>query len=185
MKNTMILISGMPAAGKSTFAEWLSQKLRIPLVSYDHILAKLTELTAKGPGSWRDDPGLQLIPYEFFFFTMEENMRSSSLFIADYIFSDKITGLLDRLAEKYGYRSVNIHMNAAPETAYRRFIQRNTQDKESEKIRPAVSLEDFCSATEQNRNFLYGDYLIEVDTEDFSQLSYDSIYEGVKKHLQE
>lgn len=184
MENTVILISGMPATGKSTFGAWPSQKLRAPLVSYDHILAKLTEPAAEAPDA-KGHPAFQRIPYEFFFFTLEETMRSSARFLADYIFSDQIAGLLDRLAEKYRYRVINIHLDAAPETAYQRFLQRNTQDRESKEIRPAVSPEDFRSATKQNRDFRYGDCLIEVDTEDFSRLSYDSVYEAVKKHLQE
>ena len=35
---TLILISGMPATGKSTFAGWLAKRLRAPLVSYDRLL---------------------------------------------------------------------------------------------------------------------------------------------------
>lgn len=172
MKNTMILISGMPATGKSTFADWLSKRLRVPLVSYDRILTKLSEMNS---GSLKEHPSFPMIPYEFFLFTMEENMRSSALFIADYIFSNKMVEVLDKLTEKYGYQVLNIHMNSAPETAYRRFTERNARDAESGKIRPAVSFEDFCEATKQNRDFLYGAHLLEVNTEDFSQLSYESI----------
>lgn len=76
-------------------------------------------------------------------------------------------------------------MNAAPKTAYRRFTERNDQDAESKKIRPAVSLEDFFEATKQNRDFLYGTHLIEVDAEDFLGVRYERIYEAVKKCMQE
>lgn len=72
-----------------------------PLVSYDHILAKLTEPAAEAPDT-KGHPAFQRIPYEFFFFTLEETMRSSARFLADYIFSDQIAGLLDRLTEQYG-----------------------------------------------------------------------------------
>ena len=185
MKNTMILISGMPATGKTTLAVWLSQKLRAPLVSYDRILEKLTRIKEKSAGSRKDHPDFSMIPYEFFLFEMEEIMRSSALFIAEYIFSSKMVNLLDPLSEKYGYQTINIHMNAAPKTAYRRFTERNDQDAESKKIRPAVSLEDFFEATKQNRDFLFGTHLIEVDAEDFSAISYERIYEAVKKWMQE
>ena len=185
MKNTMILLSGMPATGKTTFAMWLSQKLRAPLVSYDHILAKLTQMEGKDSGSLKDHPDFRRIPYEFFLFEMEEMMRSSALFIAEYIFSSKMVELLEQLSGKYGYQVINIHMNAAAETAYRRFTERNIRDAESKKMRPAVSLEDFCEATKQNQEFLYGTHLIEVDAEDLSQISYESIYETVQKYMQE
>jgi adenylate kinase family enzyme len=44
MENIMILVTGMPAAGKSTFAAYLSEKLHIPLVCYDHIKGKEWDL---------------------------------------------------------------------------------------------------------------------------------------------
>ena len=68
MKNTMILISGMPATGKSSFADWLSKKLRVPLVSYDRILTKLSEMNS---GSLKEHPSFPMNPYEFFLFAME------------------------------------------------------------------------------------------------------------------
>ena len=46
MENIMILVTGMPGTGKTTFAAWLSSKLHVPLVSYDNI-AKKTMETAK------------------------------------------------------------------------------------------------------------------------------------------
>lgn len=185
MKNTMILVSGMPAAGKTTFADWLSQKLRAPLVSYDRIAAKLMEIKEKASDSSKDHPGFEAVPYEFFLFEMEENMRSSALFIAEYIFSDKMVAWLERITEKYGYQVINIHMNTDPETAYRRYIERNTQNAEAGKIRPSISLEKFCDATKQNRSFLYGTHLVEVDTEDFARISYEDIYKTVAEYMRE
>jgi dephospho-CoA kinase len=35
--SNIIIVTGRPAAGKSTLAKWLSQELKLPLVSKDSI----------------------------------------------------------------------------------------------------------------------------------------------------
>ena len=37
MDHVLIIIAGMPAAGKTTFAKYLSEELRIPLVCKDRV----------------------------------------------------------------------------------------------------------------------------------------------------
>ncbi len=47
----MIMVSGMCGAGKSTFAKWLGERLKLPVVNYDRLLRRVKELSpeaAKG-----------------------------------------------------------------------------------------------------------------------------------------
>jgi hypothetical protein len=46
-----------------------------------------------------------------------------------------------------------------------------------------VPFELFCEATRQNREFLFGDALIPVDSEDFERVSYEEIFEKVRAAL--
>ncbi|WP_322169312.1 AAA family ATPase [Acutalibacter caecimuris] len=51
MAGTMIMVSGMPGAGKSTLAWWLSEQLGVPVVNYDRLLRKVQAVspeTGKG-----------------------------------------------------------------------------------------------------------------------------------------
>lgn len=70
-------------------------------------------------------------------------------------------------------RTVNVHFDCAPQTAYRRYTERNAQDEAP--TRPKVSFEAFEEATRQNRDFRWGDKRIDVNTEDFSKVSYEEI----------
>ena len=53
----IIIVTGRPAAGKSTFAKWLSQELKLPLVSKDSIREALFERLGWKDRSWAHEPG--------------------------------------------------------------------------------------------------------------------------------
>lgn len=180
MSKVMILISGMPATGKTTFAGWLSKRLEMPLVCYDHIKEKTAEIMKKCGEENMGKTLLGVFPYEFFLFSCEEILKSSTGVIMEYFFSNRLNDILDQWTGKYGYRTFNIHMDAAPEAAYSRFMERNVQTAEDGSIRPPkISYEIFQEQTKQNRDFRYGERLITVDTTDFSQISYEEIYQRI------
>lgn len=166
MDNMMILVSGMPGAGKSTFARWLSEKLRLPVVSYDRLLRKVQETIP-------DVPEGKELAFELFLFEMEEH--AGTAFIAEYLFSVKQEEWFRRLAESRGCTVVNIHFDCSPETAYARYTSRNAQET-GVRFRPDVPFEVYTQVTAQNRDFLWGDHLIRVDAEDFSKVSYEGIW---------
>jgi dephospho-CoA kinase len=182
MKNAIILVSGMPGTGKTSFADWLSATLTMPLICYDRICVKTIETAKKYYEDEEQRKLLNVIPYEFFLFMCEELMKTSSPLIAEYLFSVKMNELLDGLMKKYHYTTITVHMDASTETAYNRFINRKRQNPED--FRPSdITLEKFTEFTKQNKDFRYGDYFISVDTDDFSAVSYDDIAAQVKKHI--
>jgi broad-specificity NMP kinase len=54
MKNTLIIVSGMAATGKTTFAEWLSQEICAPLLSLDELWEKYGTITIPFTQYWID-----------------------------------------------------------------------------------------------------------------------------------
>lgn len=170
MSGMMIMVSGLPGAGKSTFAQWLGQRLAAPVVSYDRLLQKVRELDPKAAAGGQ-------LAYELFLFELEEHMGCR--FIADYIFSTKQQGLLQKLVQAHACQTVNVHFNCTPETAYARYIRRNGEEA-GQKTRPGLPFAAFEAAALQNRDFLWGDVLLQVDAEDFSKLSYESILGGLR-----
>ena len=167
--HTLILVSGMPATGKTTFAQWLSQQLHAPLVCYDHIKEKYLSFPPPHHGN---------LPLAFFWFHIEAIMQSGSPLIAEYFFTNQMKETLDPLVEKYGYKTVNIHMDAPVDLAYQRFCQRNKDQPEG--LRPTdISFDQFATATQQNRDFSYGDQVIPVDTSVFTPGLYPHILERI------
>ena len=101
------------------------------------------------------------LAYQLFLFELEEHMGCD--FIADYIFSVKQVDWLKELTRTHGCKTVNVHFDCEPRTAYERYTRRNSED--------------------QNREFLFGDALISVDSEDFERVSYGEIFEKVRAAL--
>ena len=181
MKNTMILISGMPGVGKTTFAAWLSKELCAPLVCYDHIKGKILELMYASCKQHEHYSLFGSFPHEIFWFNCEEIMKSNSLFIAEHIFSNQMAETINTLTTKYQYDTITIHMDALVEVAYNRFAERNRNNPAIDGMRPSkISFDQFVAGTQQNKDFKHGSQRIYVDTTDFANVSYENIATQVK-----
>ena len=180
MKNKMILVSGLPATGKTTFAKWLSEEMCIPHVCYDNFVEKTLEL---GKRKCENEEEIRKyygeFPYAFFWFCFEEIMKSSSLFIVDFHFADMMNNTLDELTTKYQYETITVHMDCSAELAHSRWEERNKTNS----MRPNLSIEQFIEGSRQNKEFRYGSNFIYVDTTDYSKVSYKDIVEQIRQYL--
>jgi dephospho-CoA kinase len=175
MKKVIILVSGVPAAGKSTFAKWLSSKMQIPLVCFDNIIEKSYKIEALGCDDKEQRNELNmLLSREFFWFFCEEIMKSSSILIVDYFFMNEMKEQIDNLLKKYQYQAVNIHFDALAEILYCRFNERNLNNTKDFRQKE-IPFEKFVSLTQTSKEFRYGDYIINIDTTDFEKVSYENI----------
>ena len=176
MKSILILVSGMPATGKTSFASWLSKELNAPLVCYDNIKTKIFKSMYQNCKSSKHCNFFDSLPYDFFLFSIEEIMKSSALLIAEYFFTNQMSDILYNLTNNYKYETITIHMDTSSEVAYKRFQERNLNDSSQIGIRPTkISFEQFASSTKQNKDFRFGKCFIRVNTSDFSTVSYDQI----------
>ena len=182
--NYLILVSGMPGTGKTTFAKWLSSEFRIPLVCYDNIKEKSLMLARESCENEEQMNNLWRFPLGFFFFFAEEIMKSSSSFIAETFFANKMNDELNNLMEKYRYTTITVHMDASFETAHRRFLDRNKNIPSVEGMRPmTIPFDKFVEGVRQNKEFRYGEHYIHVDTEDFSKVLYNDIAVNIRRYL--
>jgi predicted kinase len=168
MKNTLILVSGMAAAGKTTFAEWLSKKICVPLLSLDELWEK-SETTA--------------IPFARYWILCEDIMKHSSSLIIEFGFCGEQKPIINDLVEKYKYQSVNVHFCTSIELAHRRFNDRRKYDMGG--VKPQITLEQYTKIVEQSKNFRFGDCFIYVDTTDFSKVSYADIFKQLQQYASE
>ena len=164
MENILIIVSGMAATGKTTFAEWLSQEICVPLLSLDEL--------------W-DKCGTTDIPFTQYWIHCENIMKHSSPLIIEFGFWDEQKPIINELVEKYKYKTVNVHFCTSIELAHRRFNDRRKYDMGGAK--PQITLEQYSKIVEQSKNFQFGDCVIHVDTTDFSKVSYGDIV----KHIQQ
>jgi cytidylate kinase len=200
MKNTMILVSGLPAAGKTTFADWLSSEIYVPLICRDRVQGKCLEI---GRNNFESVPLSNeeynsifasggSLPSVLYWFFCEEIMKSSSPLIIESVFITKEKEIISGLIQKYNYKTVNVHFDASIEVIHHRFNDRiynnigvgNNVEKQKE---IEIPFEFFKKEFENDegmdvKNFRYGDCIIYVDTTDFSMVSYTDIAEQIQRY---
>jgi len=122
------------------------------------------------------------VPAVLYWFLCEEIMKSSSPLIIEYGFHNDMKAEIRDLIGRYEYQTINIHFDASAEITCRRFNERNSTNFG---VAGKIPLDVFVKALEQDgrvkdsRDFRYGDCVIDVDTTDFSVVSYQKIAEQV------
>jgi len=164
MKDTLIIVSGMAATGKTTFAKWLSQEISVSLLSLDEL--------------W-EDLGTTTIPFAQYWILCEDIMKHSSLLIIEFGFWNEQKPIINKLVEKYKYQAVNIHFGTSIELAHHRFNDRRKYEMGDTK--PQITLEQYAKIVEQSKNFQFGDCVIYVDTTVFSSVSYENIAKQIQQ----
>ena len=159
----MIIVSGMAAAGKTTFAEWFSQEVCAPLFSVDDLWEKM---------------GTAAIPFAQYWVLCESIMKQSLPLIIEFGFWDEQKPMINELVEKYNYQTVNVHFVASVELSHRRFNDR----RKLSGVKPQITLERYKEIIEHSKNFRFGNYVIHVDTTDFSSVAYADIAKQIQQH---
>jgi predicted kinase len=104
----LVVVTGMPAAGKTTVARALSQELGLPLVTKDDIKEQLYEALGVGDVEWSQRLGKA--SYALIFAFCGELLAAGQSVIAEANF---FAGLDEaRFAELPGHRLVQIHCTA-------------------------------------------------------------------------
>jgi len=165
VKNMLIIVSGMAATGKTTFAKWLSQEICVPLLSLDELWDRL---------------GTTNIPFAQYWILCEDIMKHSSPLIIEFGFWGEQNSIINELVEKYKYQAINIHFCTSMELAHRRFNDRRKYDMGGAK--PQITLEQYAKIVEQSRDFQFGNCVIYIDTTDFSGVSYEDITKQIQQY---
>ncbi|MCL2363197.1 MAG: hypothetical protein FWC71_00870 [Defluviitaleaceae bacterium] len=162
MKNILVVISGMPATGKTRFSEWLSCEKSIPLLSLDEV--------------W-ENSGTSDIPFAQYWTLCEDMMNASGALIIEFGFDNKIKPAIKDLIKRHNYKTINVHFDTSFEIAHRRFNDRRLYDMGGSK--PQITLEQYMKIAERDKKFRFGECVIWVDTTDFATVSYGDITDQI------
>ncbi len=192
-----ILVAGLPATGKTTFAKWLSAEMGIPYMSKDDIKEILFDQI--GFQSRAGKVALGVAAMDILYHFAESQMMVRRPCILENNFEDaSMSGLL-RLLEKYGCLPVTVLFDGDDEILHGRFLLRdqsterhrghvvNTSYPETAAQTPTIplSLEAFVAGIENRgfRRFSVGGPELRVDSTDFGQVDYSEIYQRIKEIL--
>lgn len=192
-----ILVTGIPAAGKSVLAKKLSADMGLPWFSKDSIKEKLYDTL--GFASREEKVRLGTASTEVLYYLAEQMMQCGKPFILENNFEASSRQGLVQLLERYGYRALTLRLTGDYARIYQRFAQR---DKSSERHpghvtnsryfkeegaaeSQTITLEQYITGIQSREmdSFSVDGPVITVDTTDFSKVDWEKLYHEIKKYL--
>lgn len=118
-----ILVTGIPAAGKSTMAEQLSERLDIPCISKDSI--KEIMFDTIGFHSRAEKVTLGVSSMEIMYYMAAQMMKRNQPFILENNFENSSKEGLKKLLDQYQYKAISVILTGNYEVIYQRFVNRD------------------------------------------------------------
>lgn len=192
-----ILVTGIPAAGKSTMAEVMSERLKLPVISKDTIKELLFDNV--GFQSRAEKVKLGVASMEIMYYAAGQLMKAGQSFILENNFEYSSEQGIQTLLEKYRYSALTITLTGDYKVIYQRFLKRESspdrhrghvvndcyperKEKDPETSRSkTISYESFVRGIEQRGfdAFCADGRQIKVDTTDFSKINMEELFSQI------
>ncbi len=192
-----ILVTGIPAAGKSTMADALSERLKLPAISKDTVKELLFDNV--GFRSRAEKVNLGIASMEIMYYVADQLMKSGQAFILENNFEYSSQHGINNLLEKYQYSVLTITLTGDYKVIYQRFLERESspdrhrghvvndcypEKKESnskELKATSISYENYVHGIKQRGfdAFLVEGRQIKVDTTDFSKIDMEELFSQI------
>ena len=118
-----ILVTGIPASGKSTMARFLAEAFGLPVISKDRIKECMYDTI--GFRSREEKVKLGTASMQIMYDLTEELMKSARPFILENNFENVSKEGLLTILEKYEYKAITVTLTGDYKIIYQRFLERN------------------------------------------------------------
>jgi len=177
-KPYVIIVAGIPASGKTTYANHISAKLEIPFIGKDAIKEKIYDVIQYDTSKRENSQLYGGASYSVFFHIAECLMKANVSFVLESNFIPFSADILLPLVNQYKYTPLTILFDAEMKILHERFCKRDMTDERhpglASKSNVFNDLEYFENATLPLREFCVGEKIM-VDTTDFSTVDYEKI----------
>lgn len=184
-ENLMIIVSGAPAAGKTTLSKDLAERFNLPVINKDEIKELLFDTIGIRDEEW----GLKLggASFDLTYLFAEKLLQTGKPFIVEGNFDNRYStkSFLD-IRKRHPYKVIQLYCYCEADILYERFIDRNNSgERHIGHIRPIESFEEY-NKNINNREFklnIENSITIDIDTTDFNTVDFEEIYKIVEKSL--
>ena len=189
-----ILVTGIPAAGKSTMARKLSEALEIPMISKDDI--KEIMFDDLGFDSRAEKVALGVAAMNIMYYVAEQFMKLEKPFILENNFENSSKEGLLRILEKYSYKAITVTLTGDYRAIYNRYAERNNSPERhrghvvntcypeigEKEIVPPIPFEAYVDGFVGRGmdSFVGNGPQIIVDTSDFSEINMECVLNRIK-----
>jgi predicted kinase len=177
----LIIVTGLPAAGKSALATWLSKQLAFPFISKDAIKEILFDELGWSDREWSKRLGKASIEL-MYYFASTILMAGRSIILENTFRPDLASSRLSTLARQTNAGTIQIICRADIDVLCQRFKQRTESGLRHPGHVDVQSMGELRASLGQERPLRLdiGGEVIEIDTTDLSALHYESILAQVQ-----
>ena len=188
-----ILVTGIPAAGKSTMADFLGERLKLPIISKDSIKELLFDTV--GFESREEKVRLGAASMDIMYYVAKQLMKVGQPFILENNFENSSKAGLTSILKDYKYSALTVTLTGEYKTIYQRFLERNVSpDRHRGHVvndcypeKKERSIEELKAASIRYEDYLYGiehrgfdafcaeGEQIIVDTTDFAKVNLEEL----------
>lgn len=192
-----VIVTGIPAAGKSTMAAYLADSLQLPLISKDKIKERLFD--ELGFQSREEKKRLGTAAANLMYDMAESLMKCEMPFILENNFENASREGLMTLLERHGYWAVTVNMTGDYRILYDRLLSRDQSpdrhrghvvndcypEQEPGHAAPMPSYEAFVTGIQQRGMdaFFANGTRIVVDTTDWSKVHFGMLHSWIHEEL--
>ena len=193
-----LLVTGIPAAGKSTTAEYLSEYFDLPVISKDRIKEKLYDDV--GFRSREEKVKLGIASMNIMYYLAEQLMKKQQPFILENNFENLSREGLLRILKTYRYQAITVTLTGDHRKIYQRFLARNNSpdrhrghvvnewdpEKDTGRIAPPISYEQYENGILQRGmdSFTANGPQIVVDTTDFDRVNLEKLAQEIRNYIE-
>ena len=184
-KPSIILVTGLPGAGKTTLGQHLAHRYQLPFLYKDGI--KETLYDALGEVSYEWNRHLGHASMRLLYHMVECLLVAGQSAVVEANFDPQLaTPVWLQLKQQYEFTSVQIQCHAEGETLLRRFLARTQSGQRHPGHADDRYAEQHTATLLRGRtdHLAIGGSIIELDTTDFTQVNYPQLYEAIEAALE-
>ncbi|HSX30600.1 MAG TPA: AAA family ATPase [Candidatus Saccharimonadales bacterium] len=181
-KCTLVIVSGLPATGKTVLSKKLAQYAQLPLFSKDAVKEMLFDGVGHGDRAWGEK--LNTPTYDILDYIVEQQLRSRGSLIVETPYDQdfRVEKYIEMQA-KYGFTCVQVLCYADPEILLQRFIERIGSADRHPGHNDKAALEDFKASMKNAGKVTplpLAGQVYQVDTTHFAQVNEEALFREVR-----
>ncbi|MFZ2189059.1 MAG: AAA family ATPase [Candidatus Moraniibacteriota bacterium] len=186
VKNVLILVSGLPATGKTTLSKKISEEFNIPLASADAIKETIWS-TLGHDFDFEFNDKIGRTTFELLFYFIEASLSKGKSLVVEAHFNPERNNLrINELKKKFGTKLVQIYCDCETEALRKRFKERTKKDSYHAGHKHTIELYGegriLNSLGNKNKRLEIDGATYELDTTNPEKIDYEKLFGFIKSN---